>query len=81
MTLLTLPLFLFSATFYPIEVYPPLFQVITWFSPLYHSVVLVRGLTLGILGWPMLISLIYLTTMGIVGSVITARRIGGLLRT
>ena len=79
--LITLPLFLFSATFYPLDVYPPLFQVLTWFSPLYHSVVLVRGLTLGIVGWPMLVAVIYLVTMGTIGSLITARRIGILLRT
>jgi lipooligosaccharide transport system permease protein len=80
-TLVTLPLFLFSATFYPIEVYPPAFQVITWFSPLYQSVVLVRGLTLGVLDWTMLVALAYLITMGLIGSLITSRRIGSLLRT
>jgi lipooligosaccharide transport system permease protein len=80
-TLITLPLFLFSATFYPISVYPPFFQVFTWFSPLYHSVVLVRGLTLGVLSWTMLGSVVYLVAMGVVGSLITARRIGSLLRT
>jgi lipooligosaccharide transport system permease protein len=80
-TLITLPLFLFSATFYPLEIYPPVFQVLTWFSPLYHSVVLVRGLTLGILGWEMLVAVIYLVAMGAAGSWVTARRIGVLLRT
>lgn len=80
-SLITLPLFLFSATFFPVSVYPPFFQVVTWFSPLYHSVVLVRGLTLGVLSWTMLGSIIYLVAMGLVGSLITARRIGTLLRT
>lgn len=80
-TLITLPLFLFSATFYPVEVYPPFFQVVTWFSPLYHSVVLVRGLTLGVLDWTMLVALVYLVAMGLTGSIITSRRIGSLLRT
>lgn len=80
-TLISLPLFLFSATFYPIDIYPPFLQVVVWFSPLYQSVVLVRGLTLGVLGWPMLIAVIYLVTMGVIGSVITSRRIGSLLRT
>lgn len=80
-TLITLPLFLFSATFFPIDVYPPAFQVIVWLSPLTHSVVLVRGLTLGIFGWEMLLAVVYLAVMGIVGSVITARRVDQLLRT
>ena len=79
-TLITVPLFLFSATFYPLDVYPPFFQVVTWFSPLYHSVLLVRGLTLGVLHWTMLINVAFLLTMGIVGSIVTARRVGTMLR-
>jgi len=75
----TLPLFLFSATFYPIDVYPEFIQVVTWISPLYHGVVLIRGLTLGILEWTMLINVAYLAAWGIAGSMITARRIGVLL--
>ncbi|MGH8875570.1 MAG: ABC transporter permease, partial [Acidimicrobiia bacterium] len=46
-TLVTLPLFLFSATFYPLEVYPQPIQVATQLSPLYHGVELIRALTLG----------------------------------
>jgi len=78
-TLVTLPLFLFSATFYPIDVYPEFIQIVTWISPLYHGVVLIRGLTLGILEWTMLVNVAYLAAWGIVGSMITARRIGVLL--
>lgn len=78
-TLITLPLFLFSATFYPIDVYPEFMQIITWVSPLYHGVILIRGLTLGILEWTMLINVAYLTVMGIAGSWVTGRRIGALL--
>ena len=78
-TLVTLPLFLFSATFYPIDVYPGFIQIVTWVSPLYHGVVLIRGLTLGILEWSMLINVAYLAAWGVVGSMITARRIGVLL--
>jgi lipooligosaccharide transport system permease protein len=77
---ISLPLFLFSATFYPLDVYPPFLQVVAWFSPLYHGVVLVRGLTLGVLSWSMLINVTYLLALGIVGSVVTARRIGTMLR-
>lgn len=74
-----LPLFLFSATFYPIDVYPGFIQVVTWVSPLFHGVQLVRGLTLGILHWTMLINIAYLVALGVLGSWITARRIGDLL--
>ncbi|MDK1018736.1 MAG: ABC transporter permease [Actinomycetota bacterium] len=74
-TLIIMPLFLFSATFYPIDVYPDFIQVVTWVSPLYHGVVLIRGLTLGILEWTMLINIGYLAALGAVGSMITARRV------
>ncbi|MEA2024429.1 MAG: ABC transporter permease [Actinomycetota bacterium] len=77
--LVTLPLFLFSATFYPIDIYPEFIQVITWASPLFHGVILIRGLTLGILEWTMLINVAYLTAMGAAGSWVTGRRIGTLL--
>jgi lipooligosaccharide transport system permease protein len=79
-TLITLPLFLFSATFYPLDVYPEWLQTLTWVSPLFHGVVLTRGLTLGILEWTMLINVTYLAALGILGSWITSRRIGTLLR-
>jgi lipooligosaccharide transport system permease protein len=78
-TLVTLPLFLFSATFYPIDVYPEFIQIVARLSPLYHGVVLIRGLTLGILEWTMLINVAYLAAWGIVGSTITSRRVGVLL--
>jgi lipooligosaccharide transport system permease protein len=48
--LVLMPLFLFSATFYPLEVYPTALQAIVVLSPLYHGVELVRGLMLGVLG-------------------------------
>ena len=78
-TLVTLPLFLFSATFYPIDVYPPFIQIATWASPLFHGVRLVRGLTLGVIEWTMIINVAYLVIMGGIGAVITSRRIGDLL--
>jgi len=79
-SLITLPLFLFSATFYPLDVYPPFLQVISLFSPLYHGVVLVRGLTLGVLSWTMLINVGYLVLLGAIGARITAVRIKTMLR-
>jgi lipooligosaccharide transport system permease protein len=37
-----LPLFLFSATFFPLELYPPVVRPIVLLSPLYHGVELLR---------------------------------------
>jgi lipooligosaccharide transport system permease protein len=78
-TLVTMPLFLFSATFYPMDVYPDALQVIARFSPLYHGVDLIRGLTLGNLDWSIAGHIAFLVSMGLVGLAIASRRVGKLL--
>ena len=47
-TLATLPMFLFSATFYPLSVYPRALQIVVECTPLYQGIELIRGLTLGV---------------------------------
>jgi lipooligosaccharide transport system permease protein len=47
MTLIVMPLFLFSGTFYPIELYPAYIRPVIQASPLYHSATLLRSLTTG----------------------------------
>jgi len=69
-----LPLFLFSATFFPLSLYPSWLASIVVFSPLYQSAALLRGLSLGQLSWVMLIHVSYLFVMGMVGLAIAARR-------
>lgn len=78
-TLATLPLFLFSATFYPLSVYPPLIQQITRLSPLYHGVELIRSLTLGRFDLSLYGHAAFLLIMGLIGSLLATRRIGKLL--
>lgn len=77
--LVTLPLFLFSGTFYPLDVYPAGFQVFTRFSPLYHSVEIIRSLTLGTFDWSLAGHIAFLLAMGGVGVVVASRRLGKLL--
>ena len=77
--LVVLPLFLFSATFYPLDVYPEIFQVLTQLSPLYHGVQLVRSLTLGTLSVNLFAHIGFLVAMGAAGSYVTSRRLGKLL--
>jgi lipooligosaccharide transport system permease protein len=77
--LVTLPLFLFSATFYPLDVYPAALQTITRFSPLYHGVELIRALTLGAFDWSIVGHIGFLVGMGAVGLWITSRRLNQLL--
>jgi len=79
-TLATMPLFLFSATFYPLDVYPPFLQTLVRFSPLYHGNELLRSFSLGIIDWSILIHVAYLIAMGLIGIWIASRRLDGLLR-
>lgn len=79
-TLVTMPLFLFSATFYPLDVYPPAIQQVAKISPLYHGTELLRGLSLGVLDWTMIGHMAFLVTMGILGAIVANRRLDGLLR-
>ncbi len=73
------PLFLFSATFYPLSVYSPAAQWIVRFTPLYHGVVLCRAFSTGDLSWGLLASVAYLLVMGIIGLLVSSRRLGILL--
>jgi lipooligosaccharide transport system permease protein len=77
--LAVLPMFLFSATFYPLSVYPRSVQWLVEVTPLYHAVELIRALTLGFVGWPVLGHLAYLMVMGLIGIVVAARRLEVLL--
>ncbi|HEX6287320.1 MAG TPA: ABC transporter permease [Acidimicrobiia bacterium] len=79
-TLVTMPLFLFSGTFYPLDVYPPVLQTVAKFSPLYHGTELLRGFTLGPIDWTMIGHAAFLVVMGLVGASIAARRLDGMLR-
>ncbi len=78
-TLVQMPLFLFSATFYPLEVYPEALQLVTRISPLYHGVELIRGFTTGALDLSMIGHASFLLVMGLVGIGIASRRLEKLL--
>ena len=78
-TLATLPLFLFSATFFPIDAFPTVVQWIVEATPLYRGVVLVRELTTGVVTWQSGVSVVYLVAMGLVGLMIVGRRLDKLL--
>jgi lipooligosaccharide transport system permease protein len=78
-TLAIQPMFLFSATFFPLSTYPGPVQWLVQVTPLYHGVALERGLMLGEVGPGLLVHLLYLAALGLVGFVGTARRIERLL--
>jgi lipooligosaccharide transport system permease protein len=76
---ITLPLFLFSATFFPITTYPEPLRSFVEITPLYRGVHLLRGLTTGVLDPTMVLDVAYLAILGCIGMTITARRLGKLL--
>lgn len=78
-TLGTLPLFLFSATFFPISAFPDWLQWIVEFTPLYRGVVLCRELVTGHLTYAALFSVAYLLLLGLVGTGIVSKRLSALL--
>lgn len=78
-TLAIQPMFLFSATFFPLSTYPPALQWVVQATPLYHGVALERGLMLGEVGWDLVGHAAYLLVLGVLGIVGTSRRIASLL--
>lgn len=74
-----IPLFLFSATFYPITLYPPWLQLVVQLTPLYHGVDLLRSLTTGSIGPWLLLDIAYLVTLGVTGLAVAAARLQRLL--
>ncbi|HVM69740.1 MAG TPA: ABC transporter permease [Gaiellaceae bacterium] len=81
LNLVMLPMFLFSATFFPLAVYPEWLQVVVQATPLYHAVSLVRGLTTGTVGLAQAADVAYLAALGLAGTWLAARRIERLLLT
>jgi lipooligosaccharide transport system permease protein len=77
--LVILPLFLFSATFFPLETYPEPLRFLVQLTPLYHGVDLLRGLAVGHLGIDTVIHVAYLAVMGTIGLAIVSRRLDKLL--
>lgn len=74
-----IPLFLFSATFFPISRYPDWLATVVKCTPLYQGVVLERSLCLGDLSWTLLLHAAYLLVMGLVGLRIAGPRLVRLL--
>ncbi|MCL2541279.1 MAG: ABC transporter permease [Nocardioidaceae bacterium] len=80
-TLIQLPMFLFSATFFPVATYHGALRWVVECTPLYRAVVLCRELTLGSPGWESLVSVVYLLALGAAGLAVVRRRLERLLLT
>lgn len=77
--LVAVPMFLFSATFYPLSVYPKAVGAIVQWTPLYQGVVLLRDLVLGAPSPDLLWRAGYLAVLGFAGLAVAGRRIAKLL--
>ena len=75
----TLPLFLFSSTFYPLSVYPEPLRTIVSITPLSRCIDLLRSLALGQIGPILLVDIAYLLVMGGIGLAVVSRRLDKLL--
>lgn len=74
-----MPMFLFSATFFPLSTYPDAIGAVVRWTPLYQGVLLCRDLTLGSMGWECVTAAAYLAGMGSLGLLVASRRVGALL--
>jgi lipooligosaccharide transport system permease protein len=77
--LVLLPLFLFSATFYPISAYPEPLRLVVQLTPLYHGVDLLRQLATDTVNASALVHVGYLVLMGFIGLAVVSRRLDKLL--
>jgi lipooligosaccharide transport system permease protein len=80
-TLVQLPMFLFSGTFFPVTAFHGVLRWVVEATPLYRGVVLCRELTTGVLSWESAVSVAYLVLMGLVGLLVVRRRLDSLLLT
>jgi len=74
------PMFLFSATFFPLSQYPGWLATVVQLTPLYQGVALCRALTTGEVDASLLVHVAYLGAMVVVGVAVAGRRIDALLR-
>ncbi|MEJ7793712.1 MAG: ABC transporter permease [Gaiellaceae bacterium] len=81
LNLAILPMFLFSATFFPLSTYPDWLETVIQATPLYHGVELLRALTTGAVGSAQIGNVVYLAVLGVLGTWIASRRIAKLLLT
>jgi lipooligosaccharide transport system permease protein len=75
-----MPLFLFSATFFPLSEYSTPVQWIIRGTPLYQGVALERAFAFGEFSWAILVHIVYLAALGWIGLRIAGRRLTLLLK-
>jgi lipooligosaccharide transport system permease protein len=74
-----LPMFLFSGTFYGLDVYPDWLRIVIECLPLNHGIELLRDLNADYLSWSLLGHVAYFAVLAVAGVLVTARRLDKLL--
>jgi lipooligosaccharide transport system permease protein len=74
-----MPMFLFSATFFPITAFDGVLRWVVEATPLYRGVVLCRELTTGAVSMDSVVSVVSLPAKGMVGLYVVSRRLDKLL--
>ncbi len=77
--LAVMPMFLFSATFFPVTAFHGVLRWIVEVTPLYRGVVLCRELSTGAVSLDSLVSVVYLVALGSFGLAVVAKRLDRLL--
>ncbi|MFI7135069.1 ABC transporter permease [Nonomuraea sp. NPDC050153] len=80
MALVQFGMFMFSATFTPIDSYPIALQWLVQATPLYHAVTLIRSITIGAADWSHLVNAAYLIAVVAIALAVASSRINRLLR-
>ncbi len=70
-----LPMFLVSGSFYPLSIYPGWLQLFIKSLPLWHGVVLIRSVSLGIVNTSLIPHIIYFLVMILLGLFFTTKRL------
>ncbi|MEJ7648396.1 MAG: ABC transporter permease [Nakamurella sp.] len=79
MALVQFAMFMFAATFSPIDAYPAVLRWLAQITPLYQAVTLTRAVTTNTVGWSQLINVGYLLALTAAGLWLASSRIGRLL--
>ncbi len=74
MGLIVMPMFLFSGTFFPTDIYPVPIQVFLQLTPLYHAISLIRGLSTGLVGFAQAWDFVYLLAFFAISMTIAMRQ-------
>ena len=74
MGLIVMPMFLFSGTFFPTDIYPVPVQVFLQLTPLYHAISLIRGLSTGLVSLAQAWDFVYLLAFFAISMTIAMRQ-------